>query len=250
MGTDNQLVAELPKRNIFNRFFVKCFKYFPRRIFSFLSSEEFKIYQQTLLLRKHLVSQKRLKDVKSQLPDNITIGLLGENVLTQMLAHKEALPEYVYHQRLKNGDVCYYQLDNGVLVNYNWISFTKCSTYRGFDKEIYYLELTRSQAFTYDFYTYKCARRQGYGSSLKEYLIADLAESGIKEIYSSVEPENRKSLNIHLRFGYQLVNVVQNFRLMHWSFSIWAGKSYCNKIILWLNTYREQLNEKDINEKN
>ncbi|GLX79300.1 hypothetical protein tinsulaeT_26400 [Thalassotalea insulae] len=237
-------VTQFPQPSLINRIAVTLFHYFPRRLIAFVFQSHCKLYQHTLLLKKNIFPAESLPEVQNLLPSDVEIGLLNEDILEQMIRHSEALPEKYYRQRLAEGDICYYQTYKQELVNYNWISLTTCSTYRGSAKEIPFYWLGKGQAFTYDFYTYQQYRRKGYGAMIKRYMIADLAAKGINTIYSSVEPGNINSLNIHLRLGYQLVNAIQNFKFMDKTFSLWANEHYRQKILKWLISYQHQLNSK------
>jgi len=215
--------------------------YFPRKHFGFLRhSVQDKYYSHPLLLSKPLQHS-----TAAPLPESYRFGLIDDTRLQQMLSHPEALPASVYYNRLAKGDLCYFLSVNDELVNYQWLSISQCGIFRGFDKGVDFLALAPHQAYTYDFYTYCNKRKFGYGTILKQQLLADLASRHCSELLSCVMHDNLESLKIHMKLNYSLKALPCNFRLMDWQWTTWGNDKQVDETRQWLERFTRNLSDRN-----
>jgi GNAT superfamily N-acetyltransferase len=207
---------------------------FPRRFFSWLSPrQQEKIISHAIFLSKSLDAAE-----SGPLPANMEFGLAGDNVVKEMAAHPEALPAEVYSKRVANGDICYYLKVDDTLVCYNWINIDCFSIYGGFDEEIRFEKPANGKSvYTYDFYTYNDERGKGYGALLKSCLLRQLARDGYARIFSCVHHDTRASLKVHKDLGYEVFGVAYMYRLMQFSFVLWANRALAENVKLWFEKY-------------
>lgn len=207
---------------------------FPRRLFRWL----FPGHQEKIVSHAIFFS-KSLEDLEfKSLPESMQFGVAGDSVVREMAAHPEALPAEVYSKRVANGDICFYLKVDGNLVCYNWINLVCFSIYGGFEEEIRFAKPAgEKSAYTYDFYTYLSERGNGYGALLKSRLLQQLALDGYEEVYSCVHHDTRASLKVHKAAGYEIYGVAYMYRLMRYSFVLWANRAATEKVKLWFEQY-------------
>ncbi len=207
---------------------------FPRRLFKWVSSE-----QQEKIASHAIFFSKTLKDIGCvPLSEVMEFGVADEDTVNDIASHPEALPRGVYSKRIENGDSCYYLKVNGSLVCYNWISLDCFSIYGGFPQEIRFAKPENEfSAYTYDFYTYSERRGSGYGALLKSSLLYDLAKQGYDMVYGCVHSDTRASLRVHKQAGYQVFGVAYMYRLMRFSFVLWANKEKTAQVTTWFEEY-------------
>ena len=179
------------------------------------------------------------------LPTGYRFAPLDDAALQQLLSHPEALPASVYQNRLAKGDVCYFLSVNDELVTLQWISTSQCAIFRGFDKGMDFLALAPHQAYTYDFYTYRNKRKQGFGTILKQQLLPWLAAQGYTELLTCVMHDNRESLKIHLKMRYSLKALPCNFRLMDWQWTTWGNQQQIAEARRWLDSLTNALDNRN-----
>ncbi|MES2625360.1 MAG: GNAT family N-acetyltransferase [Pseudomonadota bacterium] len=214
---------------------------FPRKYFGFLRhAVEDKYFSHPLLLNKPLQAT-----TPPPLPDGYRFGLIDTAGLKQIMAHREALPASVYHNRFAKGDVCYALSVNDEIVTLQWISTSQCGIFRGFDKGVDFYPLAPHQAYTYDFYTYRNKRKFGYGTVLKQQLLAALAARGCSELLTCVMYDNLESLKIHLKLNYTLKGLPCNFRLMDWQWTTWGSDKQVDETRQWLDRFTRDLSNRN-----
>jgi GNAT superfamily N-acetyltransferase len=203
---------------------------FPRRFFVFFRAcTDAKFSFHPLLLCR------KMSPTNSNLPSNYRFDLLNDHWLNTIISHKDALSAEVYRNRLVKGDCCYCLEADGELVAYQWITRDSCCIFRGMNHEIDFLPLTSTQAFTYDFYTYRTHRNKGYGSLLKKQVYKALSACGVNEVMSCVLSNNRESRNIHLREGFSLKALPHNYRIMNWTTTLWGNEAKVKETAAWLS---------------
>lgn len=216
-------------------------RYFPRKYFRFLRhSVEDKYFSHPLLLGKPLQAC-----TPPPLPESYRFDVLDEAMLEQMMTHREALPAAVYEKRLALGDKCFCLSVNGELVSFQWLSTSHCAIFRGFDKGVDFMALEPHQAYSYDFYTYRDKRKLGYGSVVKQQLLAYLAAKQFSELLSCVMYHNAESLNIHLKLNYSLKGLPCNYRLMDWQWTVWGNAKEEAEARLWLEQLTRTLSTRN-----
>jgi GNAT superfamily N-acetyltransferase len=221
-------ISSLPLK-LQNRFV----QYFPRKYLGFLNhTVQDKYYLHPLLLSKTLHA-----GLAPTLPTGYRFGSLDQASLQQIMSHPEALPGAIYQNRLAKGDACYFLSVNDEVVSFQWISTSSCGIFRGFDKGVDFLALAPHQAYTYDFYTYRDRRKRGYGTILKQQLLAYLAAQGHTELLTCVMYDNQESLKIHLKLHYNLKALPCNFRLMGWQWTTWGSQKQITEASDWLDRF-------------
>ena len=209
-------------------------RYFPRRLFKWVSPEE-----QDKIVSHAIFFSKPLNGIRSvPLLRTMEFGVAGHDVVREMASHSEALPGAVYSKRMENGDFCYYLKVDGSLVCYNWVSLDCFCIYGGFPQEIRFQKpKSEMSAYTYDFYTYSESRGSGYGSLLKNRLLYDLAIKGYDRVYGCVHSDTRASLRVHKQAGYQVFGIAYMYRLMRFSVVLWANRATREKVRIWFDKY-------------
>lgn len=155
-----------------------------------------------------------------------------------IMNHPEALMRDVYAKRLERGDRCYCLSNGKEIVSYNWVAFSLCCVLCGFDRGVEFFPLSKEQAFTYDFYTYKARRGGGLGSAAKQILVSTLAGQGIREVYTLVMPYSTASLKIHLRLGYEPMGMVYGYRILGWSRTYYGKAGEKKWLDAWIDNFR------------
>jgi hypothetical protein len=211
--------------------------YFPRKFFRFLRHDvQDKYYSHPLLLSKRLRAGPA-----PPLPAGYRFGQADSSLLQQIISHPEALPPHVYHNRLDKGDSCYFLSVNDEVVTLQWLSTSHCGILRGFDRGVDFFKLAPYQAYTYDFYTYLNRRKLGYGTLLKQQIVANLAARHFSELLSCVMHDNIESLKIHMKMNYSLIGLPCNFRLMDWHWTTWASPGQLEETREWLEAVNRTL---------
>ena len=57
-------------------------------------------------------------------------------------------------------------------------------------------------AYIYGFFTKEKFSRKGYGSVLLNFIINEMEKSGIEAVTLTVNPENKKAVNLYLKHGF------------------------------------------------
>jgi hypothetical protein len=173
------------------------------------------------------------------LPDGLTFFVLGDDDIRRLAKHEEARNKIDYFDRVRNGDICYGLSRDGELLTYNWIRFNRCCVFCSYAWELGFLPLSETQAFTYDFYTYKAQRKNGYGTLLKEHLLAELNSKGIDEVFSIVYRSNYASLSIHFRLDYEVRYLFNGYQLLDRSSHILIPPDDLPRLGEWITGFRE-----------
>ncbi len=58
-------------------------------------------------------------------------------------------------------------------------------------------------AYIYGFFTKEKFSRKGYGSVLLNFIINEMEKSGIEAVTLTVNPENKKAVNLYLKHGFE-----------------------------------------------
>lgn len=228
--------AEFPSPELSIRIASLLVKYFPRRLLRPFGFGQGKIIQEAILLKADLQEIDY-----PELADDQQVSLVSHDSVAELANQPGGLNEEVYRRRLERGDLCYLLKVDDEPASYTWISLVNCAAYNGFDQEINFWTLNELQSYNYDLYTYKPYRKLGYGSILGDHMRADLFQRGRREIYAGIEPDNHRSLRIHLRSNYRLAAVVTNLRLMNWSWSLWSGARRLRAVEGWLENFSASL---------
>jgi len=170
--------------------------------------------------------EKRLDGLTRPDPrQGASVSVACKEDIEAIVEHPEALSKLVvYLNRIRNGDICFCLKQDDKLVSYNWIRFTTCCAYCGRRVGFGFIPLKQSQAFTYDFYTYKKHRGKGLGGYLKSCILFELQSRGITEVLTIIEPANEISLKIHARLDYEPVTVVFGYGIFNWTKTFLGSK--------------------------
>ena len=171
----------------------------------------------------------------------VTLALheADESAVAAIVAHPEALPEFVYRNRVAAGDRCLVLHADGEPVAYNWVSHARCCVLCGYPQAIEFATLAPGEAFTYDFYTYRAQRGRGYGHAIKRRLLARLAAEGVGRVCTVVMPHAGASLKIHLALGYRMESMVYGYRVNAWQYTRCSRARERPALEAWLAAFAE-----------
>ncbi len=107
----------------------------------------------------------------------------------------------------------------------------------GTPDELQFFPLNKGQAYLYASYTYEQYRHLGIGLLLTVHTLRELKKRGVNEVCNVVRPDNRVSMKIHLRLGFEPQRFLYGYKVLKWKKTFVGSERHIDRFTNWAKQF-------------